>query len=216
MLKKKLLFLIILCISGISVLNADCKVAENYGENLLNYVKRAVLKDENNVIKIYLFDEQIYVKVKNDFNNENKVYTFDDKDDSGLIVIDAPTNYEDIKYTIETYYTDTTCGTEPIKTYELHTGTYNALSDMEICWDKGYLEVCKCNFDSELTEKYKDVKTEDELTKIVNKQLKEYEKANTKLIDIVKKYYLYVLIPFLIVSCYYITKIIIAKRKKGD
>ncbi len=216
MLKKKLLFLIIMCITGMSVLNADCEEAMEEGKYLIYFVDKAIDTSYDNILNIYMPKDVVYFKVKNDFNNENKTYTSIDKDDSNLIKIKAPTNYENIKYTIEVYYADASCGVEPINTYTVETGKYNALSDMKICWDKLYLDVCDTNYDEKQIEKYKDVKTEEELTKIVNKQLKEYNRANTKPIDVVKKYYLYVLIPFLIVSCYYIPKIIIAKRKKGD
>ncbi len=209
--------LIITIFFGINKLNADCESAKERGENLIVSLSPATLMEEENQIKVVLSSEEIYLEVTNNYNDEKNVINSEDGSDIIKTII-SPDKYKNIKYEIKTFYTDQTCGTDPIKTYTYETGIYNKFSDSEECWDKPHLNVCKDSFNSKDIEKYygKDKElSEKNLEEVIEKEEKEENKKKDKTImGVIKEYYLYVLIPILVISIVYIIIIIVIKRRK--
>ena len=64
--------------------------------------------------------------------------------------------------------------------------------------------------------KYVDEKeiSEDNISSIIDEEIKASVTVKDKVTNVIKEYYLYVLIPVLLISIFYIARIIVVKRKK--
>lgn len=209
-------FIIVLSVfMCINVLNAECDNAKQNGEYLWSVVDRATLKTDSTVVKLFLFTDEVYYEISNDYNDTVEKYTYADIDEDSIIKFNSPDILTNVKYTVKAYYTDNTCGTEPIKTFEVETGIYNKNSDNKECWDKLYLDVCKNNYSPDELKEYESITNDEELTKKIEEEDKVYnEETKKSVLDIVKEYYLYVLIPCVVISVFYIIRIIIIKKRK--
>ncbi len=134
-----------------------------------------------------------------------------------FLKLKSPDIFTNITYEIKTFYTNQECGIDPIKVFSIETGIYNKLSDLKICWDKLYLDICKNYYTTEDIEKFGNIQnfSEEKINELVNEELsKEEKKSKTNLKDIIKEYYLYVLIPIIFISIVYIIVIVIVKKRK--
>lgn len=212
---KKIIILIISCLMSISIYKADCSDAKNGAENLFLYLKPAQLSSDSTYIYVLIPDDSFYLKVINTYDNLEKIYTRSDADENGFVVIESPDIFENINYNINVFYTDTTCGIESIDSFEFETGIYNKYSSSSVC-NEMQVDVCNINYTPEMIKKYyEDEKLSDSNIKdIIQKELK--EKNSYSFVDYVKKYYLYILVPLLIISVIYIPIIIFTRRKKKN
>lgn len=211
-LRYKVLIILSLILS-VNILNADCDSASKSGIYLMADVERALIKTDTNVVNVLLYDEETYLEVTNDYDDSVLTYYKSDVNEDGFININSPDSLTNIKYTISLKYVDKTCGEGAIKTIELETGIYNINSDKNICLDKLYLDVCKNNYAPDEIDKYFNINTNKKLEEEVKKELEEYNNPDNNLKNIIKEYYLYVLLPFLFISLIYIIRIIIIKRR---
>lgn len=215
-LRYKILFLLSLLLS-INILNADCESASKSGEDIIYSIQRATISGGNSEIYFFMFTDEVYFEVTNDYDDTLEKITYADTNDESYIKIISPNSLINVKYKISSYYSDKTCGEDIIKTIEVETGVYNKNVDNEKCTDKYYLDVCKENYSAEEYEKYKDLQSEEDLSKKIEEEEKEYNKKNGKSnLDIIKEYYLYVLIPVAIISVFYIVRIVFIKKRKEE
>lgn len=215
--KKICLFLLLSTFIGLNVLKADCEEAKQEGENLLVSIEPATLKTEDTLVEIVLVSDNIYIEVSENYSNTKQTYYKKDLGDSIFLKLKSPDIFTNITYEIKTFYTNQECGIDPIKVFSIETGIYNKLSDLKICWDKLYLDICKNYYTTEDIEKFGNIQdlSEEKINKLVNEELtKEEEKSKINLKDIIKEYYLYVLIPIIIISIVYIIVIVIVKKRK--
>lgn len=215
--KKISLIIMMSLIGGINLLYADCEEAKSEGENLIVTVEPATLKDEDTILQVIMISDKIYLEISEDNTGSTNKYYKSDLGDSVFLTIKSPDIYSNVKYEIKTYYSDETCGVEPIKTYTVETGIYNKFSDSEVCWDKLDLDVCKNNYTADEVKKYYNDKelSEDNIEKIIKEEKTQKDAENKKsVIDIIKEYYLYVLVPIMVLSVFYVTRILIIKKRK--
>lgn len=203
--KIYLLFtLLSLCIINVYSLNASCEEEADYIDYELMYIDN---EEEGLVARsiIYDIEDDLYIKVTNDFDNKTVTYTSSNKNDSGFIVFDSPSTFKKVKFLIDVYSNDETCNDRKLRTIRYVTKKYNEYSSNSLCdglSDK--LEICDSFYDS-------DNLTLEEFTNTINK----YNEDNSFL-GYVKRYYLYVLIPILLISIIYIIRITILRRRKKN
>lgn len=223
--KKKNLFimLIVSLFTCVGLYNADCVTARMEGENLtiLNYPSR--VDDQNTSIIPILKSSQIYIQVTNDYNKEMNIYRNNKENEEMGFEIISPDIYTNITYTIKTFYNDNSCGTEAIKTYTVETGIYNQYNQSNACLNSEvYVERCKEHYYSEDIKKFSDPSTltEEDFVSKVEEDIKkgtnipDDRTTKEKVLDAVKEYYLYVLVPFVVITIVSIVILIIVKRGK--
>lgn len=206
-----LVFLMLVFSLNSLVLNADCESDKNDAEMVFYEV--APIYNDNGQIDIYLdmygLTEELSVKIFNDFENQTHTYTYDDVDefDGALGTIVSNVNRE-INYKVEIF--SNSCGVEPIKSYDSQVKKVNVYAFDDVCKNEQYKsDLCKADADIDT-----DKMTIEEFRKKVKKEIKNYDfKINIR--TSVKRYYLFVLIPMLIVIIYFVVRIILLKREKN-
>lgn len=209
--KKILMFMTALVIFSVNVytLKADCN---SITKEALEVEKEMLkINDEEGVkisTKIYNLTENLYVTVLNDYDNTPSTYHYSDVKD-GILTIDTTTILNSINYVIKVYSEDTTCGVEPLKTLNYTTPKYNDYSTVDKCRGReSEIEMCSAFYDNKGM-------TPEEFMKKLDKEIKKQEEANHSFMYYVSKYYLFVLIPVILVILVYVVRIIILKRGKA-
>lgn len=205
--KKIYMFLMLPILMSVSKLEASC----NDSQILANDIEYSIFEsydydDVKSEIEFYGLSDELYLEVTNDYNDDVDVYTKDNFED-GVLVIQSKTVTEKINYRVSVYTTDTTCSNRILRNINFSTNKYNIFVSNEVCNDR-YDTIKYCNpfydvEDMSLTE----------FVNLVNEEIAKLEVHYT-FKDYVKKYYLFVLIPFLVISIVYIVRIIIFKRRK--
>lgn len=156
-------------------------------------------------ITTYPIDDRVYIKIKGDGIEETKGF-LDAKNQ--VISVERYYIYEKVEYTVEIYSNMEGCKDELIKTISVTTPKYNNYRDSN---------VCEFNKEYKLCQPFEDTSkiSEDEL----ERQVKEYESNKNKTslekaIEKVKEYYIYILIPVILIGGIYTYKIIKIKQKK--
>ena len=199
-----LVFALFTCLIAAKEMYAVCKEeADNISYDII-YVDN---EDEGLKIKtiIYDIDENLYIKVKNDYDNQEATYTSSDFNDYGYITYQNPNVFKNVNFTINVYSNDETCSNEVLRTIKYNTNKYNPYSVNDVC--DGYenkIDLCASFYDV-------DNMTEEEF---VNK-VKDY-KFDKSILGYIKRYYLYVLIPFLIGLVIFTIRLIIYKRRNKN
>lgn len=218
--KKKIIFGLLTLLFLVNVVSADetCDISKEEAKNILIFRNYEVNEEDEKYINISIMlpSDKVYIVILNDYEEEIKKYSYTDADENGLITISSPNIYKNITYTIKSYTTDENCDIEPIETYVIDTGIYNRYSKEEICVSGTYIDACQSYLTKEEIDKYLNGDENisiDEFMTIVNK---EYDKNNMsnkdKVIEFIKTNYLYVLIPFVVLSLFFGIKIFIVKR----
>lgn len=192
------------CLIGVNNLNAICEEDADLVSYDLMYIDN---EEEGLKIKtiVYDIDEALYIKVTNDYNNETSTYDSSYLDENGYITFDSVYVFDYVNYTIDIYSKDETCSNEVLKTIKYKTNKYNPYSVNDVC--DGYenkIDLCASFYDV-------DNMTEEEF---VNK-VKDY-KFDKSILGYIKRYYLYVLIPFLIGLVIFTIRLIIYKRRNKN
>lgn len=218
---KKIILLnltIFMSFIGIKIVNADCTLAKEEGKNILAVLNPSTIKSDDTYVNVYLPTENVYVTVQRNDEDIATTYYNKDTEDGNRIQLKAPSIYTNYKYDIKVYYTDSACGEEPIKSMTIETGIFNVYSDSKICnTNTNYnLDVCRRHYMPEDIKKYVDEKeiSEDNISSIIDEEIKASITVKDKVTNVIKEYYLYVLIPVLLISIFYIARIIVVKRKK--
>lgn len=205
---KKLIILIVSFIIGINILNADCSLYEEYA-SYVDYSTFSYYNSEeiNTKIEIYNLSNNLYIEVRNSYNNDKDTYKFEDTNE-GYLTFNTKTVVESINYEVKVYTTDSSCANKVLKTMTFTTPKYNPHITSSVC--KGYydkIEYCDPFYD------IKDMDL-DEFNKLVEEEIVKIKESEMTISDYIKKYYLYALIPFSVVTGIYVTRIILVKRRK--
>lgn len=194
----------------ISEIDADCKDIESEALFVKSEVFNIDTGEDTNVrIDVSGLTENLYVVVMNDYNDVKRTYYYADSEEGNFSFYTDNVN-RNINYVIRVYSVDSTCSTEPLNTISVKTPRFNPYSINDVCHTSYYIELCDAFYDigdmtiDEFNEK---------VASIVEEESKPFSK---KLGEFISKYYLYVLIPFLLIVSIYIVRIIILKRGKKD
>lgn len=205
--KKICMFLMLTILMSVGKLEASC----NDSQMLANDIEYSIFEsydydDVKSEVEFYGLSDELYLEVTNDYNDDVDVYTKDNFTD-GVLVIQSKTVTEKINYSAKVYTTDTSCSNKILRNINFSTNKYNIFVSNEVCNDR-YDTIKYCN-------PFYDVK-DMSLTEFINLVNEEAAKLDVHYTfkDYVKMYYLYVLIPFLVISIVYIVRIIIFKRRK--
>lgn len=195
---------------GINKVYAECKDTQS---NSL-FVNADVInidngEDTNVRIDVSGLTEDLYVVVMNDYNDTKRTYYYADTEEGKFSFYTDNVN-RNINYVIRVYSVDSTCSTEPLNTISIKTPRFNPYSVIDVCHTSYYIELCDAFYDigdmtiNEFNEK---------VSSIIEEKSKPFSK---KVGEFISKYYLYVLIPFLLIITIYVVRIIILKRGKKD
>lgn len=206
---KKTLFIILFCIISITNINslkADCNDAYNDALNT-DYIIANINDGEilTTRARIFGLTKNIYAVVTNDYNDVVKTYHYSDTEE-GMFTFDTEDIYTNINYIIRFYNEDSNCTKDSLKTITFKTDKYNPYSISDLCNSEYEIDLCNPFYD------IKDMTFEEFTEKLTKKYNKFEEEANRDFKYYFKKYYLYVLIPFIIILVIFIVRIILLKR----
>ena len=209
---KKLVFgffaMVILSFNA-AILSADCSDDKKIVEDIFITADPLYLNGQIDLyIDIYNLSDDIYLDFYNDKDKKSTIYSVEDikaQREEGVFNIVVPNVSEDIKYSFSFY--SNSCGNEKIKVIGDEIDKVNKYA---------YSDFCKGNHNkSELCDVFADTEgmNEEEVKKKVEQQVKAYE-FKLKIKSSVKKYYLFVLIPVLLIIIVFGVKIYLLKKKQ--
>ncbi len=204
-------FVSLLLVIGMTNLSATCEEDKENAEYIYYYIAPYIKDDKVNFIaEVGGLSDSMYVTIYNSLTDETNTYRYGDE----IRVDDRITyNLENVNkafnYDIKVYSSE--CSSDEVlssKEFE-YDGVINKYMDNEVCLDSNTI------YKSDLCNPYTDTSkmTEEEFVKKVKGQIKSYDR-NGKVWDIIKKYYLFVLIPVVLITLFFIVRIFIVKRKR--
>jgi hypothetical protein len=195
---------------GVVNLKADCNTDKEIAKNM--YIDGIALLADDDTIDIYIelygLTEDMYAEYYNTFTGETLKYTWEDfKEENGNLYLVTKTVTKPSNFSVTIY--SNSCGSDKLRTYEYQYGTLNKYAVSDFCKDNQHKsDWCKGDANTEGM-------TEEEVKKKVERDVKLYD-AKAKVQESVKKYYLYVLIPFLLVILIYAIRIYLFKKKQDE
>lgn len=209
--KEKIIFIIISFFAVSMNLNAACS-----NEELLKEAKEVSLTSNTleeskntyvNIVKIENMKNNQVIVLSEDFFNTKKTYKYNNTK-KGVIEITDTHIYSKNTYKIKIYSLDKECKNMLLATKSISTAKFNEYSKYDICDGNEDFEMCKPFYDENIPSK-----------EVFNNALNEYTKEKTnnfwqKALILIKEYYLYVLIPILIITAGYYVYIGIVKWRK--
>ena len=205
-----LLFSILTFSFGLNNLSAECNDVAS--EALLVRAETINIDSSEEItvrIDVSGLTEGMYAIVINDYNDTKNTYNYSDTEEGKFSFYTDNVNKK-INYVIKVYNVDTTCSVEPLNTLSVKTDKFNSYSMNDDCRNPYGIELCGAFYDvgnmtyEEFNEK---------VSALVEEESKPFSK---KLGSFIAKYYLYILIPFLIIVGIYVVRIIILKRGKKN
>lgn len=208
--KKGLIIFIILIFSFNINLNAECS-----DKKLVNEAKEVVAFSEPQIteegdryflITIKNIKENMVVLITEDDGTEYR-YSYADTN-KGTIELINEFIFLETTYDIKIYSKDEKCQNMLLNNKKASTIKFNDYSKYDICENNKEFELCKPF--------YKGKKVSEEVFyNAINEYVKEKEKTYwEKALDIVKEYYPYVLLPFILITLGYYISLNVNRRKK--
>ncbi len=162
------------------------------------------------VLSFTPYSSDYIIRVTVDGESEFAKYTYK----YNTYVIGSDIHYEPKKYIVEVFAAKgTACENERILARSYTVPAFNEFSASQYCDEHSDEDVCKINYDSSKM-------TEEDKENIVKKAENEKKEQNMttydKIMDFIKKSWLFVLIPVLIISLVYIVKISNYKKKESN
>ena len=164
------------------------------------------------VIKISNLTPEVYVTVYEDDNGTTTTYTYEDSE-NGVIEIEHWYIYEKVYYTVNVYSEVEGCTDESLNEITVNTKKFNERYGYVSCEENPDYEKCDPFYEPPVGEEQTD--------KEFYEEIQEYNKEQDmsfleKTWNVIKEYYLYVLIPIVIVAVIYGILIYVYKAKKGE
>lgn len=164
------------------------------------------------VIKISNLTPDVYVTVYEDDNETTTTYTYDDSKD-GVIEIEHWYIYEKVYYTVNVYSTVEGCADESLNEIKVNTKKFNERYGYVSCEENPDYEKCHPFYEAPVGEEQTDEEFYEEI--------QEYNKEQNmsfwdKVSSAIREYYLYVLVPIVVVGIVYGVLIYVYKAKKGE
>lgn len=227
--KKSVLFMLLTVVSFIGILEvkADCSVVKADASNITVKTEKSIEKvhvpDENNegyeedyeIVKIYTvisnLKDGMYVKVTNDFDNEELTLGYSDSE-NGVLKVEAPTIYKRVNFKINVYGSSEVCD-EVVKEETITTESYNVYTNSDKCSQNKDLDVCDPFYDAN---KF----TKEEFEDLVDKERERVDEENKTFVDkaleSLSKYWIFILIPLVVIVGFFVVRIVILKRGKNN
>lgn len=214
--KIYILFTTLFTIMNFSILNAtsdeECLIEYNDAMNVVAYTENSVEDDSSVLIQVKVenMTENTYVSIVNDYDNTIRNYYYSDTV-NGVLTVNSPNIYKKVKYIVKVYTKDQDCESDAVTTYDLITDMFNIYYRYEICNVEGtFIEMCSMFYDTSNM-------NEDEFLEEAKKEIDYLNRSTfTKIMDFIKEYYLFIIIPILLISGFYIYRIIILKRGRDE
>ncbi len=182
---------------------------ENYVPDELEYDEKGIVIPTTFVgIAIDKMTEDFYAVVTSDEDDDVITIRYADTE-NGFYKIQSHNYYRNVNFEVKFYSTDSTkCNsTDAIRKVDIQNDILNQYLYTNKCIEEPSLEICG-KFKN--TNKLDVGKFEEEF----DKQLEEKNKSVfDKLLDFVKNYWIFILVPIVIISVIYITRIILIKRE---
>lgn len=206
----KKLTLIIFCV----LYSVNIVYAKECSKEIINEAKKVKVEaipvtakgNIHYIVRIENLTPNLYIKVHEDHNNSENKYGYEITKNGGLNIIQYYLG-EKVKYTISVYATDNNCK-DKLNTLSITTKKFNTKYYFKVCVENPKYEKCKPFYEPTKEDK-KQSNTE------FVKEVREYEKTHKsfgkRIGEYIKKYYLYVLIPFLTIALIFIIIILIKK-----
>ena len=211
---KKITLCILVMVSllfSVSELDASCKDASKDAEKIKYEIDKAATLEEFYIKAVIKgITENVYVKVTNENDSmiPDKVFHYSDTD-KGTIKFDTDNFLYKNTYIVSIYSEDDTCGTDPLEQFDFVLPSYNSYSSYDGCKEYDYLPACDSFYDTEGFSE-EDFNSLFEYQKIVIKPAT----MSNLILHYIKKYWLFVVIPILIIVLIYTYRIV--KLKKGE
>lgn len=157
------------------------------------------------VLLLYPYSEKLRMEITDKDTGEEYPVEFSYK--YLTYVMGSPYHYEDKHYVVKYYSNDqNACYGELLKTFDYTVPAYNNYSNTEFCKEHPETELCQVYTNTE------ELSTE-EIEKMKEEVLKAEMSSSQIALLFIKKYWIYVILPIIIVSIYYRIKISNYKRK---
>ena len=208
---KKLIVLVIILFSFNLNLYAACDKEELIKEaEAVEVSATPQQSDEGDLYFLILVSKMknnMALVVSEDDNNTKITYKYFNTN-KGVLEIKNDYIFKKINYTIKIYSLDNACKNMLLATKKVSTIKYNPYSKFDVCQGNELFDMCKPFYEGEIASK-----------EVFNNALEEYLKEKNvnnwgKIFDVIKEYYLYVLIPILIVTAGYYVQTSINKWRK--
>ncbi len=164
------------------------------------------------VIKISNLTPNIYITIHEDDNDTTTTYKYDDSE-NGTIEIEHWYIYEKVYYTINVYSTIDGCADESLNEIKVNTKKFNERYGYVSCEENPDYEKCDPFYEPPIGEEQTDEEFYEEIQKYNEKKDMSFW---DKVYAFIKDYYLYALVPIILVSLGYGIAIYIHKAKRGD
>lgn len=208
--KKSLIIFIILIFSFNINLNAECS-----DKKLINEAKAVTVLSEPKITedgyRYFLItvknvkDNMVVLMIEDDGTEYRYAYADTNK---GTIELENEFIFLESTYDIEIYSIDEKCQNMLLETKKASTIKFNDYSKYEVCENNKEFELCQPFYEGEKV-------SEEVFNNAINEYIKEKEKTVwEKSLDIVKEYYPYVLIPFVLITSGYYISLNVNRRKK--
>lgn len=210
-------FLLFLFLVNIQFVKADCESAIKDSEKIkVSRIEEFSSGDDDDLYKSYIgleisnIPDNLYVVITNDYNSDSVTINSSDLVD-GVYRYPAPYIYRIVNYKVNVYSKDESCtSTDSIRVFDVSTRIVNEYFFHNKCLDNRDLEICQPVLDSENVSTTEFNKQIDEAIRLRDRTFIE------RVWDFFKTYYLYILIPFLLISIISIVRIVILKRRQKN
>lgn len=164
------------------------------------------------VIKISNLTPNVYVTVYEDDNETTTTYTYDDSN-NGIIEIEHWYIYEKVYYTINVYSNVEGCTDESLNEIKVNTKKFNERYGYVSCEENPDYEKCDPFYEAPVGEEQTDEEFYEEIQEYNKEQNRSFW---DKVSSTIKEYYLYVLVPIVVVGVIYGVAIYVYKAKRGE
>lgn len=216
---KKLMILCFVLFSffySINLLNADCEDLISKSKNVKVYKESIAPKsDKENPtigVRIENITDDYYVKITNDVNDKEVTIKYSDTE-NGTYFFKSPNVYKNVKVNVNLYSSNNNVcnSTDSLVNFEVSTDVFNQYYYLNICQNNLDLDMCKPFQNNEELNKEEFVKKIEDDIRVRDMSIFE------RVWEFIKDYYLYALVPFILLSLIFIIRIVLLKRgKKTD
>ena len=205
-----IVFLVFVSIFNVAFLSASCEDVKNEARAVYEVVLNLNTSEEFTIrTQLYNLTENLYVVILNNYNDEVKTLRYSEVVD-GVLSFDTYNVNHNISYVVKVYSEDASCGIEPLNTISFTTDKFNEHSISSVCKNPYEIDMCDPFYDvgdmsfSEFNER---------VSKLVEEASKTF---GDKVLDFIKKYYLFVLIPVILIVLVYVVRIMLLRRGKEN
>ncbi len=208
-------------------LRADCSIKKEDASKITVSTEKSVqevhVPDVNNegydedyeIVKVYAvvsnLKEGMSVLVTNDYNNKEETLNYSDSD-NGVLKIESPSIYMRVNIKVKVYASSGECN-ELLREESIKTESYNSYTNSELCTENKDLKVCDPFYDA-------NSKTPEEFKQLIKEEREDVIEANKttgdKLVESLGKYWIFILIPILIIVIIFVIRIVIFNRGKSN